>query len=352
MDRNDKITIGLDVGDRTTWLCALDSSGEVVLQDRFRTGEPGLRRTLGKLPRSCVALEVGRHSPWMSRALTTMGHEVIVANPRRVRLITSTERKNDRLDAEKLARLARVDPSLLHPIQHRRADTSAALATIRSREQVVRARTRLINSVRAQVVAVGGSLPAGKITTFHTQLELIPEQLRDALAPMLRMVGACTEEINAYDRVLEDMAREVYPETEVLQQIWGVGFLTALTFVLVIEVPERFKKSRDVGAYLGLVPRQDQSGAVDKQLSITKTGDRLMRKLLVQCAHRVLCEKGPDTDLKRWGLKLAARGGASAKKRALVGVARKLAVLLHRLWVSGEIYEPLRHAERELELSA
>ena len=339
-----KLAIGLDVGDRFTHLCGLDDMGEVVLEERLPTREPAIRKRFAKMPRSRIALEVGRHSPWLSRLLAEHGHEVIVANPRKVRLITATSTKNDRLDAEKLARLARVDPALLYPIRHRREETQGTLAILRSRELAVQVRTKLINSVRAQVLAVGGKLPAGHIWSFQELVDEVPEVIRDALAPLMELIGGISGQIRHYDRVIDEIAREVYPETELLEQVWGVGPVTALAFILTIEDKERFARSRDVGAYLGLCPRQDQSGQVDKQLGITKAGDSLVRKLLVQCSHRLLSDQGPDTDLKRWGLHLAARGGKAAKKRAVVAVARKLAILLHRLWVTGAVYEPLRNA--------
>ena len=301
-----------------------------------------------KRPSSTVALEVGRHSPWMSRLLQELGHEVIVANPRKVHLISQNETKNDRVDAERLARLARVDPQLLHPVKHRRKDTQVALAIIRSRDLIVSQRTGLINSVRGQVKAMGGSMPGGHTGSFHLLLEHVPEDLHVALAPVLEMIGFFSERIRHYDNLVDELARDVFPETEILRQVWGVGALSALTYVLTVETPERFPSSRVLGSYFGLRPRQDQSGGVDKQLRVTKAGDPLMRKLLVQCAHRILCDAAPDTDLKRWGTQLAARGGQAAKKRAVIAVARKLAVLLHRLWVTDAVYEPLRNLEEPL----
>jgi transposase len=343
------ITIGLDVSDEHTHVCALDQAGEVILRERLETREPVLRRFFsGKEPMR-VALEVGRQSPWMSRLIQELGHEVLVANPRKIKLIFGNETKNDRLDAERLARLARVDPKLLHPVKHRQKHTQAALAIVRSRELIVRQRTGLINSVRGQVKAMGGKLPGGHIWTFHELLDEVPEELHVAIAPLMEMIGACSEQIRHYDSLVDELTRNVYPETEILRQVWGVGPLTALAYVLVVETPERFRSSRTLGSYFGLRPRQDQSGAVDKQLRITKTGDPLVRKLLVQCAHRVLSAGAPDTDLKRWGIKLAERGGQATKKRAIIAVARKLAVLFHRLWVTESTYEPLRNADPDLQ---
>jgi transposase len=176
-------------------------------------------------------------------------------------------------------------------------------------------------------------------------LEALPAALRQRLAPLLEQIEALTAQIKKLEGKLEQIARIEYPETRLLTQVSGVGTLIALTFVLTVEDRERFQKSRDVGCYVGLRPKQSQSGQNQPQLRITKEGDRYLRTLLVQGAHLILNRRGPDTDLKRWGLKLAERGGKNAKKRAIVAVARKLAVLLHRLWVCGEVYDPLRNSQ-------
>jgi transposase len=277
--------------------------------------------------------------------------DVIVANPRKVGLIQGGHTKNDSVDAEILARLARADPELLHPVEHRRENTQAALAVVRSRDTLVGARTKLINCVRGQVKAMGGRMPSCSAETFHKHTDAIPEPLADALALLMSSISELTERIRHFDRVIDDFCHHVYPETEVLLQVDGVGPVTALTFVLTIEEPGRFRSSRAVGSYLGLRPGQDQSGDKDPQRRITKAGDPMLRRLLVQCAHRMLSSRGKDSDLRRWGLALVERGGKAAKKRAVVAVARKLACLLHRLWVTGSIYEPLRNAAREIELA-
>ena len=167
-----------------------------------------------------------------------------------------------------------------------------------------------------------------------------------ALGPILEQIGSLTERIRDYDRKLEEISKERYPETELLRQVEGIGPLTALTFVLTVEDPYRFEKSRSVGAYLGLVPATDRSGDRDPQKRISKEGDEMLRKLLVGSAHYILGPFGSDSDLRRHGEKIASRGGKNAKKRAAVAVARKLSVLLHRLWVSGEVYDPLYNAHR------
>jgi transposase len=294
-----------------------------------------------------VAIEAGTHSPWASRLLEGCGHEVLVANARKLRLIYSNKRKTDEVDAENLARLARVDPKLLYPLRHRGEESQAHIALIRSRDALVSSRTQLVNHVRGAVKSFGARLPKCPARSFHKRAqEHIPEALLAALAPVLEQIGSLTERIRDYDRRLEAIAKEHYPETELLRQVEGIGPLTALTFVLTLEDPYRFEKSRCVGAYLGLVPARNQSGDRDPQKRISKEGDEMLRKLLVSCAHYILGPFGSDSDLRRHGEKIASRGAKNSKKRAVVAVARKLAVLLHSLWISGELYEPLRNADR------
>jgi transposase len=341
------VTIGIDVSDMYSSLCFLDGEGEVTEEGRVRTTAPALEQRFGALSACRVVFEVGTHSPWMSRLLAGLGHEVIVANPRRVRLISENDRKQDRTDAELLARLGRVDPGLLRPIQHRGPEAQHDLALLRSRDTLVRARTNLINHVRGAVKATGSRLPACSAASFHRKAEAhLPVDLRTILLPIISMAGELTARIQEYDGQVERSA-ERYPAERLLRQVQGVGPLTALAFLLVIEDPERFRKSREVGPYLGLVPRQSQSGERAPQLPITKAGDPLLRRLLVQSAHYILGPFGPDSELRRWGLRLAGAGSSRSKKRAVVAVARKLAVLLHRLWVTGEVYEPLS-AERAI----
>lgn len=273
--------------------------------------------------------------------ITQLGHEVLVANARKLRAIYTNPRKNDRADAETLARLARVDPALLSPIRHRSAQAQADLAVIRARDVLVRSRTGLINHVRGTVKTAGVRLPSCTAANFVRRVaDRIPEDLSSTLQPILETIERLSHQIREYDAQIEQLCRESYPETKPLQAVSGVGALTALAFVLTLEDPRRFAKSRQVGPALGLVPRRDQSGDHEPQLRITKSGDAYLRQLLVNCAHYILGPFGPDCDLRCWGLKLAERGGKNAKKRAVIAVARKLAILLHHLWRSGETYDP------------
>jgi transposase len=343
-----KMTAGVDIGDKYSYLCLIDTqSGEVIEEGRLRTTPEAFRRRFASEQPLRIAIEAGTHSPWASRVLEECGHEVLVANARKLRLIYANKRKTDEIDAENLARLARLDPKLLYPLRHRGEGSQAHLALIRSREALVGSRTQLVNHVRGTVKSFGHRLPKCPARSFHKRAsEHIPDVLRPALDPILEQIASLTERIKDYDQKLEAICQEHYPETDLLRQVEGIGPLTALTFVLTLEDPYRFEKSRSVGAYLGLVPATDRSGERDLQKRISKEGDQMLRKLLVGSAHYVLGPFGSDSDLRRHGQKIASRGGKNSKKRAVVAVARKLSVLLHRLWVSGEVYDPLYNANR------
>jgi transposase len=350
-----KVTAGLDLGDRYSYLCLIDTqSGEAIEEGRLRTTPEAFRRRFAsERPPMRIAIEAGTHSPWVSRLLEECGHEVLVANARRLRLIYANKRKTDEIDAHNLARLARLDPKLLYPLRHRGEDSQAHMAIIRSRQALVGSRTQLVNHVRGAVKSFGVRLPKCPARSFHKRAsEHIPEALSPALEPLLEQIGSLTERIRDYDRRLETISKERYPETELLRQVEGIGPLTALTFVLTLEDPHRFERSRAVGAYLGLVPATDRSGDRDPQKRISKEGDEMLRKLLVGSAHYILGPFGSDSDLRRHGEKIASRGGKNAKKRAAVAVARKLSVLLHRLWVTAEVYDPLHNARRRADVAA
>ena len=336
------ITIGLDLGDRQTAGCVLDATGQVLTRWQVRTTRSGLQAAVAPWPGARVILEVGPQSPWVSRGLTAAGYAVVVANARRVRLIAESDAKSDRLDAEGLARLGRVDPALLAPIQHRREQTQRALGVIKARASLVRMRTLGINHVRGVAKALGHRLPACAAEAFPTRVRAhAAGPALPGIEELLAVLEQLTVSIRASARTLATLARTRYPVTELLQQVPGVGPLTALTDVLTLEDPTRFPRSRTVGASLGLRPRRRESGAQRPELSITKAGDALLRRSLVTAAQYILGPFGPDTDLRRRGLLLAGRGGKGAKKRAVVAVARKLAVLLHRLWLTGEVYDPV-----------
>jgi transposase len=335
--------LGLDVSDRFTSYCLIDSQGALIEEGRLKTERTALSRLI--LEDCRVVVEAGTNSPWIGRLFHEAGCEVVVANPRRVQLIAQSTRKNDRSDAETLARLGRADPQLLAPISHRSEQAQADLASIRARNALVASRTLLINHVRGAAKAVGTKLPDCDAHTFHKRAQgALPDSLALGLSPLLEAIGELTRQIRVIDAMLLELIETRYPTAKLLQQVAGVGPLISLTFILTIGDPARFRKSRDIGPYLGLVPLQRESGRSSPELRISKTGDKYLRQLLVSGAQYILGYRGPDCDLRRWGLRHAGQG-KSAKKRAVVGVARRLAILLHRLWVTGEVYEPLRSGE-------
>jgi transposase len=342
-----KLTIGLDLGDRNSWFCVVDETGKIQLEQQVRTSTKALQQVFGAMPRSRIALEIGTHSPWISRLLGQWGHEVIVANARKVRLIGESRKKDDRLDAQTLARLARIDPQLLYPVKHRSVQAQADLMTIRARAGLVRARTALVNTARGLAKSYGERLRGCNVRNLDREkAESLSPELQAALEPLLAAIESVSERIVEYNQRIEALAQQSYPQLALLKQIKGVGTLIALTFLLTLEDPHRFRKSRDVGGYLGLQPGRRKSGQSEPQMHISKEGDPYLRTLLVQGAQHILGPFGVDCDLRRWGLKLSERGGRNGKKRAIVATARKLAVLLHHLWVSGEVYEPLHNTSR------
>jgi transposase len=338
------VTVGIDLGDKYSQLCVLDVEAEVLEEARIRTTPEAMRRKFEAMEPCLVALEAGTHSPWVSRLLDDLGHECLVANP--AALHRKGQRKNDKVDATKLARWARSDPALLRPITHRNEHMQADMALLYGRRSLVGARTKLINTARGLVKAYGARLPDCDARVFPRKVkDAVPAALREAIDPLLRSIEQLSEEINALDRRVEALAQEKYaPQTSAMRQPTGVGALTSLAFVLVVRDPYRFRQSRQVGAYLGLTRREDKSGESDPELGISKAGNTYLRQLLIGSAQYILGPFGPDCDLRRWGLR-KAQGGKRAKKRAVVAVARKLAVLMHRLWLTGEVYEPLRQEE-------
>jgi transposase len=351
VSKEEDLIVGLDVGDRWSHYCVVNSEGATLIEGKVATTREDLSKGFQSFVHTTVALEAGTHSPWISRHLAAMGHEVVVANPRKVALISQSSRKNDKVDAANLAMLAHINQRALFPIRHRGAQSQADLAMIRAREDFMTSRTAMINAARGQAKSFGYRLESCDADAVKPEMaDKLPETLRVSVRMLLETAALLTAQIKAADQQIHKNA-ERYPELSLLTEIWGVGELTALAFELTIDDKDRFDKSREVGPYLGIVPGQDQSGNSDKPQRITKEGDRMLRWLLVQCAHCILKKDAPDCDLKRWGLKKLddqmKRGKRPNKKKVLIGVARKLAVLMHRLWAHGEVYDPLYNAKQQ-----
>jgi transposase len=330
--------IGIDVGDRNCQVCVLSAEGEVLEERSVATTRSAIEGRFKTYPKTRVAIEAGTHSSWIHETVQGVGHEVIIANPRKVRLISESTRKNDRADAEILARLARSDPKLLSPVTPKSKSCRAARIQLKLRETFVANRTALINSVRCVVKSEGERVASCSAEAFPRSARLsLPQDMAEAMRVALEEIEALTARIKIYDQLIARLCASEFPVTTLLQTIPGVGPITSLAYVTSVGDPKRFSSSRTVGAYFGLQPRQDESGQSSPELRITKAGDGLVRKLLVQAAHCVL-QRGADSDLKRWGQKLAQRGNKNAKKRAVIATARKLAVVMHRMWTTGEAF--------------
>lgn len=334
------LTIGLDLGDKVSRVCEIDAAGKVVKRGSVATTPGGIERWFGGRPRCRVVLEVGTHSPWVSRELERLGHETVVSQSSKVYGQGHKRRRNDSMDAEYLARQGRADPELLCPMKHRSAEAQQDLALLRARDQLVQTRSSLISHVRGAVKSFGGRISKCAAEAFHKQAPgQLPEPLRASLTPLLETIADLTKRIRAMDVAVEQVA-QAHPEVQQLTQPTGVGTLTAVAYVRALEDPRRLDRSREAGAFFGLVPKLDESSKSSPELKISKAGDPLVRRYLVSAARYILGPFGPECDLRRYGEAIAARGGKNAKKRAAVAVARKLAVLLHQLWVSGATYDP------------
>ena len=340
--------VGLDLGDRHSHYCMLTVAGEVMEEGRIQTNTAALEKHFGSEPRMRIALEAGTHSGWVSRLLKSYGHQVIVANPRKIPSLTASKSKNDRNDARQLARMAAFDPELLHPIEHRSAERQQDLNLIHTRSVLVRARTMLINCARGLVKSAGGRLPACSSEAFSEKVPAaVPPALKAACTPLLKQIAQINQAIAAMDKQIDGLDKK-YPEIAVLRTAPGVGPVVAACYVLTLDSPQAMETNRQAGAYLGLRPGQQQSGDSNPQCGITRTGNTYLRSLLVQSAQYILGRFGPNSELRCWGLKLAASGGKRGKKRALVAVARKLAVVLLSMWRNRKKFEPFPQSATQL----
>jgi transposase len=338
--------VGVDTGDKWSHICVRDATGDVASELRIRTTRESVRKFFSTLVRCRVALEVGTHSRWIAEELEKLGFEVYVANARRLRAIYQSDTKTDKCDARFLAEIVAVKPSLLCPIKHRGEQAQSDLALLRARAALVKTRTLLINHVRSTIKSMGGRLAKTSSGAFHRQVDAIPDERRMVLEPLMKQIREQTAYIRGYDKTIEERGAS-YPAAALLRKVAGVGPVVALSFICTIEDPHRFANVRKIASYLGLRQRLDESGELRKELPITKAGDTDLRRHLVTSAQFILGPLGPDCDLRRWGTNLVERGGSGSKKKAVVAVARKLAVLLLSLWKSGAEYDPLRRAKQE-----
>ena len=328
-----KLTVGLDLGDRWSHYAILNAQGEFIEEGRVATTVEAIQGKFGKLEPALIAMETGTPARWVSRQVREMGHLSVIAHARELRALTGSSHKSDKEDSRKLARYARADVGILKPVELRSDEAQKDLMVIQARDGLVGARTKLVNMVRSLCKQFGARVKGGSPGRFpKLAQESLPADLYQTLEPVVQAIDKLNEEITGYDKKIEELGKGKYRDSEVLRSVPRVGPICSLAYVLVMDDPARFKQSRDAGCYVGLRPGKDQSGEVDKQMGITKEGNGLMRRLLVQCAQQMLSRRGEDCALRRWGLKIQARGGKRAKKIAVVAVARKLAVLLCVLW--------------------
>jgi transposase len=342
-----KACVGLDLGDRVHHYCLISASGEVAEKGKIPNTREALSDFARKFSGLRIVLEAGAQSPWISHHLMNSGCglEVVVANARKVELISKNTRKCDAHDAESLGRLGRADVHLLSPIQHRGQEAQRALASLRMRDSLVRQRKSQVNCVRGLLKSVGQEVPGADPATFAKKCrETLAGEPLHTVTPMLQVLDTMGQQIKALDKHVDTTIAEQYPDAARLMQINGVGPLTSLTFVLTVDDVGRFDRCRDIGAFLGLVPRRDQSGNTDRQLGITRQGNAFLRRLLVNCAQTILGPFGQDSDLRRQGLKKIEAFGEKQRNKAVLATARKLAVTMLSLLRSGKDWQALRDA--------
>jgi transposase len=351
-DISQETILGLDVSEKFIRWCEISAEGVLEGDGRFRNNREQLVRHFSR-ERVAVALEVGSHSRWIAKELSALGHEVLVLDPRRLKLISGSVYKDDKLDAERLAVLTRTSWRLLKTVQPRAEGDQRALSLVRARATLVEMRTKAVNAVRGLLKPYGVRIgKTGRSPKFRAEaLRVMPAELAEILDPMLQSIESLNAAITDLDRQVEDYLPKLAGDAMHLLEIDGVGALTLLYFVALVGDPYRFEKNRTIGSYLGLCPKRDDSGDRTSELGITKAGDRYMRALLANCASHILGPFGKDCDLRRGGLRVAGQSAKRGpKKRAKTAVSRKLAVLMLSLWKTGEQYDPDRN--RPLEKAA
>ena len=331
---------GLDVSMKETHVCVIDGEGVVILETRTPTEPKAIAAALARAP-GCqrVVLETGRMAPTLFHGLEALGVPVICIESRQAYLALKSlaTHKTDRNDARGLAQLART--GFFKPVHVKSLAAHAVRALILARKKLVGQRVTLENQIRGLAVVFGVRLPRGLSPAFAEQViggsEGVPG-LSAAMCGLLAARDAVLEAITAIDRDMRRLAR-ASEACRRLMAIPGVGQLTALAFVAAIDEPERFRRSRDVGAYLGLVPRRYQSGEVDYTGSISKCGDRRVRTLLYEAANVLLTRYRGKLALKDWALDIGRR---STMRKARIALARRLAIIMHAMLRHGTEFNP------------
>lgn len=335
-----KIYVGFDVSQKTIEIfcvCGEKTSNGSVKIANNKSAIQGFLQNFKKPRQVCVVMETGTHSAWLSRFIGNLGFEALVAHARDLALIYAADKKNDALDAEKLARLAQADRKLLHPIEHMDEERQKDLIILKSRALLVKQRTQTVNSIRGHMRSLG--LDDSELTIKNMKkkaLPGLPKEVQSLLAPLIQHLSYLNMGIEDFDRKIAQLCKK-YRTTELLRKVKGIGPEISLAFVLLVGDPRRFRNAASLASYFGLVPRQNQSGETDKPLGITKTGNTTMRALLIQGAQYILGPFGEDSELRDFGKRIESRGGKIAKRKARVAVARKIVTLFYALLTHPDI---------------
>ena len=346
-------TIGFDLGAKTSSYSVLGGGGAVVDEGSVPMSPKRVREFFTEQPQSRVVIEASGSSRWTAKIAIELGHEVIIANPRKLHHITKSYTKSDGNDAFRLADLGQVRPRLLSPVRLRSDKAHSGRMHQRVRTQLISNRTALINCVRGCARSLGHALPSCSTRVFYKRARTaLPTADLEVLTPLLDQLEALAKQIDSCDQKTKLLGANEFPEAGILRQISGVGPVLSLAFVCSIDEPKAFKNSRSVGAFFGLAPKSRQSGDSSPQLRISKQGDPETRRLLVSAATYILGPFGEDCDLRRYGQRIAASGSQAARAKARIAVARKLAVLLHRLLITGEEYEPQKNSKPQEQVAS
>ncbi len=338
--------IGMDMGDKNHKAVGLSEDGGVVCRDEVPCTPEDVRAYLKRHPGALLAIETGTHCRWVCRIGLELGHEVLVGNARKLRVIWDSSRKNDWNDAEKLAKVARMDRTMFAPVRLRGDGDQGLMRLVKSRDLLVKSRTGIVNQIRGFCKSEGVRLPRCSAESFGRMEHEVCASVRAVTKPLFAMLRELAKKIGGYDKMIADGVKRLRGEdAALLDTITGVGPVTTAAFLAAVGDVSTFGSARDAGPYFGLVPRQDQSGETDKQLRITKEGNEIVRRLLVTAANYIMGPFGKDSDLRRHGMRIAERGGKNAKKRAKVAVARKLAVVMLAVLKSRTAYRPLKDVE-------
>ena len=330
--------IGIDVHKKTSQVCIGTESGELI-ELRISTSHEALATVFAERARARIVIEASTESEWVARWLEELGHEVIVADPNFAPMYATRSRKvkTDRRDARTLCEACRLGA---YRPAHRASDEARhRRAQIAVREALVRTRTKFISLTRALLRREGIRIRSGGTPTFVTRVEelSLPAHLSLEVAPLLAMLEPLTGQIRAADKRLSKLVED----DEVVARLCtvpGIGPVTAVTFVAVVDRVARFQSAAQVRAYLGLVPREYSSGERRMRGHLTKAGNSRLRSLLVEAAWGVLRHKKPETEaLREWTLRISARRG---KRIAAVALARKLAGILYAMWRDQKPFEP------------